>query len=131
MAPDLRRAGQGLGRRPRDRRRGRLRTGLRRDLRRARLGREGARRLGGAALDVYRKIRVRVQTLDGDALCWMYVLDDYEGGLPSARYLGILADAAEKAAPPTTTSRSCAHVPASRWATDRRWRDGAAVVSAV
>ena len=54
----------------------------------------------GAALGVYRKIRVRVQTLDGDALCWMYVLDDYEGGLPSARYLGILADAAEKAGAP-------------------------------
>ncbi|GAA0596135.1 gamma-glutamylcyclotransferase [Actinomadura livida] len=54
----------------------------------------------GAALGVYRKIRVRVQTLDGDALCWLYVLDDYEGGLPSARYLGILADAAEKAGAP-------------------------------
>ncbi|MBW8484725.1 gamma-glutamylcyclotransferase [Actinomadura parmotrematis] len=54
----------------------------------------------GAALGVYRKIRVRVQTLDGDALCWLYVLDDYEGGLPSARYLGILADAAEAAGAP-------------------------------
>ncbi|GAA4064913.1 gamma-glutamylcyclotransferase [Actinomadura miaoliensis] len=54
----------------------------------------------GAALGVYRKIRVRVQTLDGDVLAWMYVLDDYEGGLPSARYLGILADAAEKAGAP-------------------------------
>jgi hypothetical protein len=54
----------------------------------------------GAALGVYRKIRVRVSTLDGDVLCWMYVLDDYEGGLPSARYLGILADAAEKAGAP-------------------------------
>ncbi len=54
----------------------------------------------GAALGVYRKIRVRVQTLDGDVLAWIYVLDDYEGGLPSARYLGILADAAEKAGAP-------------------------------
>ncbi|WP_018653561.1 gamma-glutamylcyclotransferase [Actinomadura flavalba] len=54
----------------------------------------------GAALGVYRKIRVRVQTLDGDALCWLYVLDDYEGGLPSARYVGILADAAEAAGAP-------------------------------
>jgi gamma-glutamylcyclotransferase (GGCT)/AIG2-like uncharacterized protein YtfP len=54
----------------------------------------------GAALGVYRKIRVRVQTLDGDALCWLYVLDDYEGGLPSAHYLGILADAAEAAGAP-------------------------------
>jgi gamma-glutamylcyclotransferase (GGCT)/AIG2-like uncharacterized protein YtfP len=54
----------------------------------------------GAALGVYRKIRVRVATLDGDLLCWLYVLDAYEGGLPSARYLGILADAAERAAAP-------------------------------
>jgi hypothetical protein len=54
----------------------------------------------GAALGVYRKIRVRIETLEGDVLCWLYVLDDYEGGLPSARYLGILADAAEKAGAP-------------------------------
>ncbi|RAY15991.1 gamma-glutamylcyclotransferase [Actinomadura craniellae] len=54
----------------------------------------------GAALGVYRKIRIRVETLDGDELCWLYVLDDYEGGLPSARYLGILADAAEAAGAP-------------------------------
>ena len=54
----------------------------------------------GAALGVYRKIRVRVETLEGDVLCWLYVLDDYEGGLPSARYLGIVADAAEAAGAP-------------------------------
>lgn len=54
----------------------------------------------GAALGVYSKIRVRVDTLEGAELCWIYVLDDYEGGLPSARYLGILADAAEKAGAP-------------------------------
>jgi gamma-glutamylcyclotransferase (GGCT)/AIG2-like uncharacterized protein YtfP len=54
----------------------------------------------GAGLGVYRKIRVRIATLDGDVLAWLYVLDDYEGGLPSARYLGILADAAEKAGAP-------------------------------
>lgn len=54
----------------------------------------------GAELGVYRKLRVRVQTLDGEELCWVYVLDAYEGGLPSARYLGILADAAEVAGAP-------------------------------
>jgi gamma-glutamylcyclotransferase (GGCT)/AIG2-like uncharacterized protein YtfP len=54
----------------------------------------------GATLGYYRKIRVRVQTLDGDALAWLYVLDAYEGGLPSARYLGMVADAAEKAGAP-------------------------------
>src|ERR1700747_443785 len=46
---------------------------------------------------LYRKIRVRVDTLDGDQLAWLYVLDGYEGGLPSARYLGVMADAAESA----------------------------------
>jgi gamma-glutamylcyclotransferase (GGCT)/AIG2-like uncharacterized protein YtfP len=49
---------------------------------------------------VYRKIRVRVQTLTGEHLAWLYVLDGYEGGLPSARYLGLMADAAEQAGAP-------------------------------
>jgi gamma-glutamylcyclotransferase (GGCT)/AIG2-like uncharacterized protein YtfP len=49
---------------------------------------------------LYRKIRVRVQTLRGEHLCWLYILDGYEGGLPSARYLGLMADAAEKAGAP-------------------------------
>src|SRR2546425_475274 len=39
----------------------------------------------GAELGVHRKIRVRVHTLDGEVLAWLYVLDYYEGGLPSAR----------------------------------------------
>jgi len=54
----------------------------------------------GADLGYYRKSKVRVATLDGDVLAWLYVLNDYEGGLPSARYLGILADAAEAAGAP-------------------------------
>jgi AIG2-like family len=54
----------------------------------------------GFSLGYYRKVRVRVQTLDGDVAAWLYVLNGYEGGLPSARYLGILADAAEKASAP-------------------------------
>ena len=54
----------------------------------------------GADTGLYRKLRVRVHTLDGDKLCWVYVLDGYEGGLPSARYLGVLADAAEAAGAP-------------------------------
>jgi gamma-glutamylcyclotransferase (GGCT)/AIG2-like uncharacterized protein YtfP len=53
-----------------------------------------------AGTGVYRKIRVRVQTMHGDELCWLYVLDGYEGGLPSARYLGLMADAAETAGAP-------------------------------
>ena len=54
----------------------------------------------GADTGLYRKIRLRVHTLDQDVLAWVYVLDAFEGGLPSARYLGVLADAAEKAGAP-------------------------------
>ena len=36
----------------------------------------------------------------GEVVAWMYVLDAYEGGLPSASYLGVLADAAEAAGAP-------------------------------
>jgi gamma-glutamylcyclotransferase (GGCT)/AIG2-like uncharacterized protein YtfP len=54
----------------------------------------------GSDLGLYAKIRVRIATLDGDVTAWLYVLDDYEGGLPSARYLGIIADAAEAAGAP-------------------------------
>jgi gamma-glutamylcyclotransferase (GGCT)/AIG2-like uncharacterized protein YtfP len=54
----------------------------------------------GADMGLYRKVRVRVQTLAGDQLAWIYVLDGFEGGLPSARYLGVLADAAEAADAP-------------------------------
>jgi len=53
-----------------------------------------------ADLALFRKVRVRVHTLDGEVLAWLYVLDDYEGGLPSARYLGLIADAAEAAGAP-------------------------------
>ncbi|HLI40195.1 MAG TPA: gamma-glutamylcyclotransferase [Streptosporangiaceae bacterium] len=54
----------------------------------------------GVTLGYYRKAKVRVQTPDGDVLAWLYVLNFYEGGLPSARRVGILADAAEKAGAP-------------------------------
>ncbi len=54
----------------------------------------------GSDLGLYTKIRVRVATLEGDVTAWLYVLDAYEGGLPSARYLGIIADAAEAAGAP-------------------------------
>jgi gamma-glutamylcyclotransferase (GGCT)/AIG2-like uncharacterized protein YtfP len=49
---------------------------------------------------LYRKTRVRIATMNGEELAWTYVLDAYEGGLPSASYLGILADAAEAADAP-------------------------------
>ena len=54
----------------------------------------------GADSGLYRKTRVRVATMHGEQVAWAYVLDAYEGGLPSANYLGILADAAESADAP-------------------------------
>jgi hypothetical protein len=53
-----------------------------------------------ADLGLYRKTRVRVSTLTGELVVWVYVLDAYEGGLPSASYLGVIADAAEAADAP-------------------------------
>jgi gamma-glutamylcyclotransferase (GGCT)/AIG2-like uncharacterized protein YtfP len=54
----------------------------------------------GVNLGYFHKIRVRVETLDGNVVAWLYVLNHWEGGLPSARYLGIVADAAEAAGAP-------------------------------
>ena len=39
----------------------------------------------GISADLYRKIRLRVQTLDGSPLCFAYVLNGFEGGSPSRR----------------------------------------------
>ena len=49
---------------------------------------------------LYRKTKVRVSTLAGEIVAWTYVLDAYEGGLPSASYLGVIANAAEAADAP-------------------------------
>ncbi len=54
----------------------------------------------GGTRRLYRKIHVRVQTLDGERLAWLYVLDAYEGGLPSAGYLGVLSEAASAVGAP-------------------------------
>jgi len=54
----------------------------------------------GVAIGLWHKIRVRVSTLEGDVAAWIYVLNAYEGGLPSARYLGMLAEAAEAGGAP-------------------------------
>ncbi len=72
-------------------------------------------RWDGVTLGYYRKSKVRVSTLDGDVVAWLYVLNDYEGGLPSARYLGTMADAAEAAGAPSDyvdwlRSRPCTSV---------------------
>ncbi len=54
----------------------------------------------GVEIGLYDKIRVRVQMLVGEAIAWLYVLDGYEGGLPSAIHLGVLVEAAEAAGAP-------------------------------
>jgi hypothetical protein len=70
----------------------------------------------GLSSGASRKIHVRVQTLDGDVLAWVHVLDAYEGGMPSARYLGMLADAADAGGAPSDyvtelRSRPCSAAP--------------------
>ena len=49
---------------------------------------------------LYRKIRLTVATLDGEQVAWVYVLNDFEGGMPSARTIGLLSSAAEVAGAP-------------------------------
>lgn len=53
-----------------------------------------------ATTGLYRKTRVRVAGMAGEVVAWTYVLDAYEGGLPSALHLGTLAEAAEAADAP-------------------------------
>ena len=54
----------------------------------------------GADRGLYRKLHLRVHTLAGDQVAYVYVLDAFEGGLPSARHLGAIADGAEAAGAP-------------------------------
>jgi hypothetical protein len=54
----------------------------------------------GADIGLYRKVRLRVHTLAGDVVAAAYALDAFEGGLPSARHLGVIAEAAEAAGAP-------------------------------
>lgn len=67
----------------------------------------------GASLGLYRRIRVRAQTLDGDVAAITYALNAFEGGLPSARYLGMLAEAAESAGAPDDYVADLRHRPCS------------------
>jgi len=59
----------------------------------------------GSELGIHTKIRCRIDRESSDTttdpvLAWLYVVNAYEGGLPSARYLGVMADAAEIAGAP-------------------------------
>jgi hypothetical protein len=54
----------------------------------------------GALAGTFRRLTVRVATLDGEVTAWVYVLDGYEGGLPTGWYLSEIARAAEAAGAP-------------------------------
>ncbi len=49
---------------------------------------------------LYRKTKVRVSTMNTELVVWTYVLDAFEGGMPSASSVGVLANAAEAASAP-------------------------------
>lgn len=51
-------------------------------------------------MGLFRKVKLRAQTLEGEELVWLYVLEAYEGGLPSASYLSVLSEAAHAAGAP-------------------------------
>ncbi|CCG04991.1 gamma-glutamylcyclotransferase [Blastococcus saxobsidens] len=67
----------------------------------------------GADSGLYRRVHLRVHItapqggrsratalLGGDVVAYVYALDAFEGGLPSARHLGAIADGAEAAGAP-------------------------------
>ncbi|GDX22393.1 gamma-glutamylcyclotransferase [Actinomycetes bacterium] len=54
----------------------------------------------GVDTNLYRKIRLRVETLEGSSLVYLYVLNSYEGGKPSSRYFQIMYEAAKTAGAP-------------------------------
>lgn len=54
----------------------------------------------GASSGLFQRLTVRVETLEGTVPAFVYVLEAYEGGLPSATTLGLVADAAEAGGAP-------------------------------
>lgn len=56
--------------------------------------------LQSVSTGLYLTTKVRIAALTGEQLAYTYVLAAYEGGMPSASYLGVLADAAEAADAP-------------------------------
>jgi gamma-glutamylcyclotransferase (GGCT)/AIG2-like uncharacterized protein YtfP len=54
----------------------------------------------GLALGHWRKLRVRVAVNGSHELAWLYVIDDYEGGMPSQHYLDAIVIAAQMAGAP-------------------------------
>jgi gamma-glutamylcyclotransferase (GGCT)/AIG2-like uncharacterized protein YtfP len=67
----------------------------------------------GVTSGIYRKLHVRVATLDGDVTGWVFVFNGYEGGLPTQWYLTEIANAAEKAGAPVDYVESLRDRPTS------------------
>lgn len=65
----------------------------------------------GVSSGLYRPIRVRVATLDGDVTARLHVLNGYEGGLPSGLHVRMVAEAAEKAGAPDDYVAKIRHRP--------------------
>lgn len=61
--------------------------------------------------DLFTKVKVRVATLDGEELAWLYALTAYEGGLPSASYLSVISEAAYAAGAPDDYVADLRHRP--------------------
>jgi len=61
---------------------------------------EDERELDGWEMPLFHKLKLRAQTLEGEELVWLYVLEAYEGGLPSASYLSVISEAAAAAGAP-------------------------------
>ncbi|MBA2561222.1 MAG: gamma-glutamylcyclotransferase, partial [Propionibacteriales bacterium] len=51
-------------------------------------------------MTLFRKMRLRVHSLEGEEPVWLYVLEAYEGGLPSASYLSVISEGAAAAGAP-------------------------------
>ncbi len=68
---------------------------------------------------LYRKAKVRIKTLTGEVVAWTYVLDAFEGGLPSASPSASSPTPRRRPMPPTTTSGPSAAAPAGPPASDQ------------
>ena len=74
----------------------------------------------GVTFGYYRKAKVRVETLDGDVLAWLHVLNFYEGGLPSASRRASWPTSPRRQAPRPAAWRRYASGPAPSAATPPR-----------
>lgn len=77
----------------------------------------------GSEFGIHKKIRLRVDRVDAitsdpadsdpaPVLAWLYVVDAWERGLPSARYLGVVSEAAQIAGAPEEYVRDLLNRPA-------------------